>query len=291
MNAITPFAFDDHLVRAVDVGGEPWFAGIDVCSALGIVDHNQALGRLDDDERLGGYSVPTQAGLRSMIVISEAGVYRLIFTSRKPEAEAFKRWLAHDVLPTLRKTGAYSAGVVSEHPQREEEIIFGVKASTVNAAARLISVVNAIYGPEAARAVYELEPRLPQVKSRSMGAIIDTAQDDPIGCFRHLMRAATDNGLTVKERLTAALVDPVAARGCRKWGFAVDPAGHRGFVAFASHHSFLDIVFEETQWRHDWWKALSQLPGAQLTQGGIRFDGETSRATLLHRRDMERLLS
>lgn len=289
MNAIVPFAFDDHLVRAVDVAGDPWFVGLDVCRVLEVSDHHQALGRLDDDER-GTYIVPTPSGDQNMIVISEAGVYRLIFTSRKAAAEAFKRWLAHEVLPALRKNGVYGVSAVAEHPQREEEIIFGVKASTLNAAARLISVVNAIYGPEAARAVYELEPRLPQVKDRAMAAIIDTAQDDPVGCFRHLTRAATDNGLTVRDRLTAALADPLAARGCRKWGFAVDPAGHKGFVAIANRHSFLDLVFEATQWARDWRLALSQLPGARVTEGSVRFDGEQARAVLIHRSEVERLL-
>lgn len=289
MNAIVPFAFDDHLVRAVDVDGEPWFIGRDVCESLGLGNSREALARLDADEK-GVISADTLGGAQTVAIVSEPGVYRLIFTSRKAEAERFKRWLAHEVLPALRKNGFYGVSAVAEHPQREEEIIFGVKASTLNAAARLISVVNAIYGPEAARAVYELEPRLPQVKDRAMATIIDTAQDDPVGCFRHLMRAATDNGLTVRDRLTSALADPLAARGCRKWGFAVDPAGHKGFVAFASRHTFLDVVFEATQWARDWRLALSQLSGARVSEGNIRFDGETARAVLLHRGEVERLL-
>jgi prophage antirepressor-like protein len=82
MNAVVPFAFEDKLVRTVRIEDEPWFAGKDVCSVLDIRDHKQALGRLDEDER-GGCSVPTPQGPQEMIVVSEAGVYRLIFTSRK----------------------------------------------------------------------------------------------------------------------------------------------------------------------------------------------------------------
>lgn len=105
---IHPLLFEgEHLVRSVERDDEVWFVGLDVCRVLGIRDHHQALERLDGDER-GGYTVPTPSGDQHMIVISEAGVYRLVFTSRKPVAERFKRWLAHEVIPSIRKTGAYS---------------------------------------------------------------------------------------------------------------------------------------------------------------------------------------
>ncbi len=107
-----PWLFEEeHLIRSAEIGKESWFVGLDVCKVLGIRDHKQALGRLDPDE-LGRYTVPPQIGddqAREMIVISEAGVYRLVFTSRKPIAERFKRWLAHDVIPAIRKTGRYAS--------------------------------------------------------------------------------------------------------------------------------------------------------------------------------------
>lgn len=107
---INPLLFEgEHLVREIDRDGEAWFVGLDVCRVLGIKDHHQALERLDADER-GRYTIPTPSGDQEMIVITEAGVYRLVFTSRKPVAERFKRWLAHDVIPAIRKTGSYSTG-------------------------------------------------------------------------------------------------------------------------------------------------------------------------------------
>ena len=78
MNIITPFAFEDHLVRATTRDNEPWFVGKDVCEVLGISKHHQALDRLDDDER-GTCSVGTPSGEQIMIVVSEPGVYRLDF--------------------------------------------------------------------------------------------------------------------------------------------------------------------------------------------------------------------
>lgn len=115
---INPLLFEgEHLVRQIDKDGELWFVGLDVCRILGIKDHHQALERLDEDER-GRYTVPTPSGDQDMIVISEAGVYRLVFTSRKPIAERFKRWLAHDVIPQIRKTGFYGmdAEVITPPP-------------------------------------------------------------------------------------------------------------------------------------------------------------------------------
>jgi len=102
------FAFESTVVRVVTIDGEPWFVGNDVCKALGISDARQAVDRLDDDER-GVCIVPTPSGNQKMRCINEPGLYRLIFTSRVEAAERFKRWLAHDVLPALRKTGRYEA--------------------------------------------------------------------------------------------------------------------------------------------------------------------------------------
>ena len=108
--APVPFLFEgEHLVRIVyGADSEPWFVGIDVCHVLGISDHTRRFGRLNEDEG-DGHMIPTPGGDQRVIIVSEPGVYRLMFSSRKPEAERFKRWLAHDVLPSLRRTGSMSS--------------------------------------------------------------------------------------------------------------------------------------------------------------------------------------
>lgn len=111
---LTPLLFEgEHLVRTIEIDGEFHFVGLDVCKVLTIAKPHQALDRLDPDER-GTYTVGTPGGDQTMIVVSEAGVYRLVFTSRKPIAERLKRWLAHDVLPSIRKTGSYTAAAHGE---------------------------------------------------------------------------------------------------------------------------------------------------------------------------------
>lgn len=104
---INPLLFEgEHLVRTVDLTGDIHFVGIDVCRVLELAKPHQALERLDDDER-GTCIVGTPGGDQRMVTVTEPGAYRLIFASRKPVAERLKRWLAHDVIPAIRKTGSY----------------------------------------------------------------------------------------------------------------------------------------------------------------------------------------
>jgi prophage antirepressor-like protein len=111
MTDLTTFDFDGAAVRTTEINDDPWFVGKDVCRALGLSNHSDALARLDEDERTDGVGITDPIGReQNPILISEPGVYRLIFTSRVPAAERFKRWLAHDVLPALRREGKYVMG-------------------------------------------------------------------------------------------------------------------------------------------------------------------------------------
>ena len=93
-------------VRVVERSGEPWFVAADVCRALGLDSTGKALTRLDDDEK-GVNSIHTLGGSQMMTIINESGLYALVLGSRKPEAKAFKRWVTHEVLPAIRRTGRY----------------------------------------------------------------------------------------------------------------------------------------------------------------------------------------
>lgn len=91
-----------------DANGEPWFVAKDACNILGI-DTNHLREALDDDEitNLRNPEVWNQPG-RAPLIISEPGLYKLIMRSRKPEAKEFKRWVTHEVLPSIRKHGIYA---------------------------------------------------------------------------------------------------------------------------------------------------------------------------------------
>ena len=107
-NVLQVFNYKDQQVRTTEINGEIWFVARDVCDVLEIVDYHQAVEVLDEDEKGIGYSIPTPGGKQNMIVICESGVYALVFKSRKPEAKAFSRWVRHEVLPSIRRTGSYS---------------------------------------------------------------------------------------------------------------------------------------------------------------------------------------
>ena len=94
-------------VRVVQRDGEPWFVAADVCKALEI--DRTATRRLDDDEK-GVHSTHTPGGQQDVTIVNEPGLYTLVLGSRKPEAKLFKRWITHEVIPAIRKTGGYIAG-------------------------------------------------------------------------------------------------------------------------------------------------------------------------------------
>ncbi len=108
-NKIFNFEFTGRAVRVVERDGEPWFVAADVCAVLDIANARDAVARLDDDEK-GVATTDTLGGAQSVTVINESGVYSLVFTSRKPEAKAFKKWVTSEVLPSIRKNGGYIAG-------------------------------------------------------------------------------------------------------------------------------------------------------------------------------------
>ena len=124
-NEIQIFKFNDHPVRVAEKDGEPWWVAKDVCEILELGNPRSSLALLEDDEKssvqiMDGTS--PLGGNPNMTIISEAGLYRLIMRSRKPQAKAFQRWITHEVLPTIRKTGGYLT------PAKAEEILFNPDA-------------------------------------------------------------------------------------------------------------------------------------------------------------------
>lgn len=107
MNELQIFTYDETPLRTVEKDGELWWVLKDVCDTLNIVDHKSVKRRLDEDER-GVYPVPTPGGTQNMVTVNEPGLYNVILQSSKPEAKDFKRWVTHEVLPSIRKTGSYA---------------------------------------------------------------------------------------------------------------------------------------------------------------------------------------
>lgn len=101
------FTFGDNTtIRTKVIDSRPYFVAKDVCKALEIVNHKDAMTRLDEDEKRGSV-LPTPYGSQKFWLVNESGLYHLIFQSRKPEAKAFRKWVTAEVLPALYRTGHY----------------------------------------------------------------------------------------------------------------------------------------------------------------------------------------
>lgn len=115
MNDLQIFSYQSHEVRKVEVNGEPWFVLKDVCSILNINNQSDVYNRLDDDEK-GVAQIDTLGGQQKMSTVNESGLYHVILRSDKPEAVPFRKWVTSEVLPQIRKTGAYMVQADSSLP-------------------------------------------------------------------------------------------------------------------------------------------------------------------------------
>lgn len=148
-NELQKFDFKGTSLRTLtDEAGEPWFVAKDVCDILALSNATVALQSLDDDE-LTKFNLGGQHGESN--IISEPGLYKLIMRSRKPEAKEFQRWVTHDVLPQIRRTGGY---IPTSESDSDEDIM----ARAVLVAQKTIKQKNQQIAEQQTRIV-ELEPK------------------------------------------------------------------------------------------------------------------------------------
>ena len=119
MKELQNFNFSGQDVRIITINDEPWFVGKDVADILGYSNSRKALSDHVDDEDKGVTKSDTLGGNQNITIINESGLYSLILKSKKPEAKQFKRWVTSEVLPTIRKHGAYNVQPKIPTTQRE----------------------------------------------------------------------------------------------------------------------------------------------------------------------------
>lgn len=166
---VVPFAFEGEPVRVVTKAGEPWFVLADVCRVLEHSNPSQAASRLDDDER-GIISGDTPSGTQDMLAVNESGLYSLILTSRKPAAKRFKKWVTAEVLPAIRRTGAYIPSFAN------------ISSRALAQKLRAVQQARIAFGPAAARQVW-FDVGLPVVPAMreppQQGALFDAPMRTP----------------------------------------------------------------------------------------------------------------
>lgn len=278
---IIPFAFDDQLVRVYKPNGEPWFVGRDVCHVLGLGNESKALGRLDADERQDGVSISDPMGReQNVIVISEAGVYRLVFSSRKPEAERFKRWLAHEVLPQLRRHGFYGAPGAPAEPllefPREDAALSEHLAKIAT-----LRECRLIHGTRAAARLWK-RLGLPAVEE---SAVYEA--DDGRACLAQLLSEvviyddAFGKHRTLRWMLDLALDDDLAAEQKLRADYDIRVLREQDAFVVANNGMKLAAIFAETAWADGRWRgALRKLPGASPSKR-MQYGATQRRGTII----------
>ncbi|NJO94332.1 MAG: hypothetical protein HC820_08295, partial [Hydrococcus sp. RM1_1_31] len=136
MTNLSTFTFESHPVRFVGTAEKPEWVAQDVCNVFAIKNASDTLASFDEDEK-GIATIYTPGGEQQMLTVTEPGLYRLIFKSRKTVAKRFQRWVFHEVLPSIRKTGSYTL------PQPELERL-KLELDLAKTQERLLATTNAI---------------------------------------------------------------------------------------------------------------------------------------------------
>lgn len=157
MNEIQNFTFDGSQIRTLTIENEPYFVGKDVAAVLGYCDTSDALKKHVDDEDKGVCGMPTPGGKQLMKIVNESGLYSLILGSKLPSAKRFKRWVTSEVLPAIRKHGAYATDSTIDKILGDPD--FGIRLlqelKTEREARKALEIQNAVQTQQIA----ELQPK------------------------------------------------------------------------------------------------------------------------------------
>lgn len=182
MSEIQAFNFEGNQVRTIEINNEPWFVGKDVASILGFTNPNKALKDHVDDEDKNTLTIRygITRGNPNRIIINESGLYSLILSSKLPTAKAFKRWITSEVLPAIRKHGAYMT----------DQKAFDV----VNNKSGLIDLLQ-----QAADQLREKDIQIEEMKPKALFADSVSASDSTI-LIRELAKILKGNGIDIGEK-------------------------------------------------------------------------------------------
>ena len=177
MSELIIFGFENQQVRFVGTPNQPEWVAQDVCAVLEIKNVSDTLAKFDEDEK-GIASIYTLGGLQELLTVTEPGLYRLIFKSRKAVAKRFRRWLFHEVLPTIRRTGSYTINQSQKPP-------------------KALIAARAIH--EIAQLVAEISPRLAQyLIDRTISEVLEQAiLPEKTETLRGVVEIAEEMGFSV----------------------------------------------------------------------------------------------
>lgn len=179
---LIPFTYKNYALRILEINSQPWFVAKDVCDILELASMHTSLRILDEDEK-GVHTMHTPSGNQEMTIISEPGLYSLILRSRKPEAKAFKRWITHEVLPSIRRHGVYATESVVDAMLADPET--------------MIRTLTALKEERAKRAQLEKQAQADAPKVLFADAVASAKTDILIGDLAKILRG---NGVDTGQR-------------------------------------------------------------------------------------------
>ncbi|WP_342575478.1 phage antirepressor [Solibacillus sp. FSL K6-1781] len=179
MQQLQNFIFGSYQIRVIQVENEHWFVANDVCKVLEIKNTTQAIQRLEVDER-SMFNIGRQGEAN---IVNEYGLYSLILASRKDEAKKFKRWITHEVIPSIRKQGAYLT------PETIEQVLLNPDT--------IIKIAQNLKDEQERRQI--AESKLEQQKPKVLFADSVSASETSI-LIRDLAKLITQNGIPIGEK-------------------------------------------------------------------------------------------
>ena len=136
MTSLARFIYDDRPVRVVTIDGEPWFVLADLCRVLDLSNPSMVADRLDADALSTAEVIDAMGRDQSARIVSEPGMYAVVFMSRKPEAAAFRRWITSEVLPSIRRHGGYLTPEATEAALTDPDFIIRLATTLKDERAR-----------------------------------------------------------------------------------------------------------------------------------------------------------
>ncbi len=257
MNEVSIFDFKENPIRVQTIDNFPWFCLADCCRVLEITNSRSAATQLNP-EGVVKTDTLTEGGSQQLNYINEPNLYRLIFRSNKPQAQAFADWVYSDVLPTLRQTGSY---VLETYPTAQPEYdINNIQVAEFEL--RAVKTICMLFGRAAGKAAYLASRLLPKPETISFA---DEANPGAAGCLT-VLKSFTVFG----QPLSQAIRDGLDLRRC-----GLEISGRE--LCLATSGREINAHFANTPWERNWVNTLLELPGCEKTGKVKRFGAITSR--------------
>ncbi|HFI0051307.1 TPA: BRO family protein [Streptococcus suis] len=157
-------------VQLVEINNEPWFVGKEIAEILAYKEPNKAIARHVDDEDRTKHPILTNGGIQETYIINESGLYSLILKSKLPQAKQFKRWVTSEVLPSIRKHGAYLTDQMAFNITHDKQALADLLLMAGN---QLKEKEAIIHGLEAEKSRLTVENTIMQPKAEYFDELVD----------------------------------------------------------------------------------------------------------------------